>query len=63
MKLADLERHLKSQGCHFEREGGNHTLWKNPATGKVSPVPRHREIKDVIVKSIYRQLVIAAPAK
>ena len=61
MKLGDLERYLKSQGCQFEREGGNHTLWKNPATGKVSPVPRHREIKEVIVKSICRQLIIAPP--
>ena len=28
MRLRDLERHLKSHGCHFEREGGNHTLLK-----------------------------------
>jgi mRNA interferase HicA len=63
VKLNDLERHLKSQGCYLERQGGNHTLWKNPATGKVSPVPRHREIKEVIVKSICRQLNIAVPSK
>jgi hypothetical protein len=40
-----------------------YTVWKNPATGKVSPVPRHQEIKEVIVKSICRQWIIAAPAK
>ena len=26
------------------REGGNHTVYVNPAAQKVSAVPRHREI-------------------
>ena len=26
MKLADLERHLRQQGCVFFREGGAHTF-------------------------------------
>lgn len=46
VKLNDLERHLRECGCRFEREGGNHTLWKNPANGNVAPVPRHREVKE-----------------
>jgi hypothetical protein len=29
----------------FVREGGNHPIWKNTVTGKVAPIPRHREIK------------------
>ena len=63
MKLSDPERYLRSQGCELERQGGNHTLWKNPAAGKVSPVPRHREIKEVIVRLICRQLLIPSPPK
>lgn len=30
MKLADLERHLRQQGCILYREGGGHTIWFNP---------------------------------
>jgi hypothetical protein len=30
MKLRDLERHLRGQGCIFLREGGAHTVWLNP---------------------------------
>jgi predicted RNA binding protein YcfA (HicA-like mRNA interferase family) len=61
VKLRDLERQLASQGCHFEREGANHTLWKNPAAAKISPVPRHREIKEGTVRAICRQLKIPKP--
>ena len=61
MKLRDLERHLREHGCHFEREGGNHTLWKNPANGKVAPVPRPREVKENTARSVCRQLEILQP--
>ena len=61
MKLRDLERHLREHGCHFEREGGSHTLWKNPANGKVAPVPRHREVKENTARSVCRQLEIPLP--
>jgi hypothetical protein len=30
MKLRDLERHLRGQGCVFFREGGEHSVWLNP---------------------------------
>ena len=61
MKLLDLQRHLRAHGCHHEREGGSHTLWKNPANGKVAPVPRHREVKGGTVRSICKQLEIPMP--
>jgi len=61
VKLLDLERHLRGNGCHFVREGGAHTLWKNPVTGKVAPVPRHREIKEGTVRAVCRQLEIPRP--
>jgi predicted RNA binding protein YcfA (HicA-like mRNA interferase family) len=61
VKLRDRERHLRDHGCHFEREGGNHTLWKNPATGKVAPISRHREVKENTARSVCRQLEIPLP--
>jgi predicted RNA binding protein YcfA (HicA-like mRNA interferase family) len=61
VKLRDLERHLALHGCHFQREGSNHTLWKNPVAAKVAPVPRHREIKEGTVRAICKQLNIPKP--
>ncbi len=61
MKLRDLERHLTEHGCVVVREGGNHTLWRNPLAGKVAPVPRHKEIKEGTIRAICRQLEINRP--
>lgn len=61
MKLLDLQRHLRTHGCHHEREGGGHSIWKNPTNSKVAPVPRHREIKTGTVRSICKQLQILMP--
>lgn len=55
MKLNDLERHLRKNGCVKKREGGNHTIWENPSNKKISPVPRHNEIKNILVKKISEQ--------
>ncbi len=59
MRLADLERHLRQQGCVFHREGGAHTIWLNPVRRKIASVPRHREIKQGTVRAICKQLEIA----
>ena len=61
MKLADLERHLRGCGCTFLREGGNHTIWRHPARGKIASVPRHREIKEPTARRICKQLEISPP--
>lgn len=61
MKLADLERYLRRQGCVFLREGGAHTVWLNPQARKLSSVPRHREIKEGTVRAICKQLEISRP--
>ena len=61
MKLADLERHLRAHGCRFHREDGAHTIWLNPASGKITSVPRHREIKEGTARAICRQLEIPRP--
>jgi mRNA interferase HicA len=61
MKLAELERHLRQQGCAFLREGSAHTVWLNPRNGKIASVPRHREIKEGTVRAICKQLEILQP--
>ena len=61
MKLADLERHLRRQGCSLYREGGAHSVWINPVSRKLSSVLRHREIKEGTVRAICKQLEVLRP--
>jgi mRNA interferase HicA len=61
MKLADLERHLRHQGCVLYREGGGHSVGFNPTLHKIASVPRHREIKEGTVRAICKQLEIPRP--
>lgn len=58
MKRRDLIRHLVDHGCHMRREGGDHSIWENPANGRRTAVPRHREIPDFTAQRICRQLGI-----
>jgi mRNA interferase HicA len=61
MKLAELERHPRHQGCILYREGGAHSIWFYPALHKIASVPRHREIKEGTVRAICKQLEIPRP--
>jgi mRNA interferase HicA len=61
MKLRDLLVHLERHGAEFLREGGSHTIYVNRSKGKVSAVPRHREIKDFTAKKICKDLEIPPP--
>lgn len=61
MKRIDLIRHLESHGCRLLREGANHTLYVHTASGRVSALPRHREIKDFLARKICRDLDVPAP--
>lgn len=61
MKLLDLDKYLRKQGCLIVREGGNHTIYQNEALNKNVPVPRHREIKNSLVKKICKQLEVPSP--
>jgi predicted RNA binding protein YcfA (HicA-like mRNA interferase family) len=58
----DLERHLAENGCKLARQGANHEMWENTATGQRTTVPRHREIKPPTARGICRQLGIPAPS-
>ena len=41
MKISELLKLLKDNGCFFVRPGGNHDIYHSPITGKDFPVPRH----------------------
>jgi len=56
MKKIALLKYLRSQGCELLREGGKHSRWHNPALNKRSAIPRHSEIKDILVKKICKDL-------
>lgn len=62
MKRLDLTRHLLLNGCELLREGGNHSVFVNRSKGKVSAVPRHREINEMLARKICKDLEISSPA-
>ena len=52
---------LEQHGCEFLREGGSHSIYVNRAAGKVSTIPRHREINDELARKILKDLEIPQP--
>lgn len=58
MKRSALIRHLQRHGCRRVREGARHSWWRNERSGRLSAVPRHREIDDILARKICRDLGI-----
>ena len=58
MKRNQLINHLIANGCEWDREGGNHTIYYNPKINKTTSVPRHTEIDNIICNEICKQLGI-----
>lgn len=56
MKRKVLIKKLNDSGCILVRYGSRHDLYKNPATGKKQPVPRHNEIDENLAKHIIKEL-------
>jgi mRNA interferase HicA len=54
MKRRQLPRHILENGCLLLREGSRHSVYYNPADGKVSTVPRHTEANDFLARKICR---------
>jgi predicted RNA binding protein YcfA (HicA-like mRNA interferase family) len=61
VKRVDLLRHLRRHGCRWVREGGEHSIWENPANRRRTAVQRHREIPNHTARAICRQLGIPEP--
>ena len=62
MKRRDLIAHLLRHGCRLVREGGEHSIWENPATEQRASIPRHREIVEFTASRICKQLGIPLPS-
>jgi len=56
VKRTDLIRRLEESGCGFIRHGGKHDWYQNPRTGFSQPVPRHREINEILARHILKKL-------
>ena len=61
MKRRALLGHLQEHGCVPVREGGSHSIWGNPQTGRKEAIPRHNEIKKFLARSICRNLSVPIP--
>jgi predicted RNA binding protein YcfA (HicA-like mRNA interferase family) len=61
MKRLDLLRHLEAHGCKFLREGGSHTVYINLVARKVSTIPRHREVDELLARKICKDLEVPRP--
>jgi len=58
MKRHELLKHIQGYGCQLLREGGNHSIYFNPASKKTSSVPHHSEISDKLAQKICKDLGI-----
>lgn len=61
MKRKRLIKHLQKNGCELLREGANHSVYVNRNKKKVSTVPRHNEINELLVRKICKDLEINLP--
>ena len=56
MKQTDLIRKLETLGCLFIRHGGKHDWYRNTKTGIAQPVPRHKDVNEILAKHILKKL-------
>lgn len=56
MKRRDLIAELERAGCVLLRNGAKHDIYHQPKSGRSEPVPRHREINEMLAKKILRSL-------
>jgi len=56
VKRRDLIKKLEETGCVLIRHGGRHDWYQNPGTKVSQPIPRHKEIKDILAKHIIKML-------
>ena len=56
MKRLALVKRLEEMGCVLLRHGSRHDIYHNPITGHSEPVPRHREINEILSKRILTRL-------
>lgn len=59
MKRRDLVSKIEEAGGLLLRHGAKHDIYHNPKSGLSEPVPRHREINELLAKKILRTLTQA----
>lgn len=60
MKRRDLVAELEQAGCLLLRHGAKHDIYHNPKNGRSEPIPRHREINELLARKILKTLTTAA---
>jgi predicted RNA binding protein YcfA (HicA-like mRNA interferase family) len=58
MRRKDVIRHITELGAVFVREGGGHTVYKNPRTGMLLGVPRHGEVSQGVSRRLTRDAAL-----
>jgi len=56
VKQRDLIKKIEDMGCVFIRHGGRHDWYQNPETKVSQPIPRHREINEMLARHIIKKL-------
>jgi hypothetical protein len=56
VKRFDLVQRLEQMGCTLLRHGSKHDIYHDATTGRSEPVPRHREINEILAKMTIRPL-------
>jgi predicted RNA binding protein YcfA (HicA-like mRNA interferase family) len=59
VKRQGLESALRALGWRFVKHGGSHDLWAHPERSRKLAVPRHKEIKEFLARSLLRQAEMA----
>lgn len=55
MKRRDLVKKLREAGYELVRDDGNHSIFAKPGCASI-PVPKHREINEILARSILKQI-------
>jgi len=45
VKRIRLLQHLQRHGCLLKREGGSHSIWRNPVTNEMQSIPTARLVR------------------
>jgi predicted RNA binding protein YcfA (HicA-like mRNA interferase family) len=56
VKRRDLIAQIEAAGAELVRRGSKHDIYHNPRNGATQPVPRHREINEMLARKILRDL-------
>jgi predicted RNA binding protein YcfA (HicA-like mRNA interferase family) len=58
MKVSELTKLAKINGCHIKRHGSEHDIWINPKTDSTALIPRHqsKEIATGTARRIMKDL-------